>query len=121
MGVSPVWFPGQPGLPSVGGSTTQDTLLRWRECLRVTRCPCVSRGEHVEQPRGFGDPPAAPLAVPAALAFGALRHQSQGSMGPSLPSPPLTFYLSAPWPRLGVCSPGDEGSLCPRILESLWD
>ncbi|OWK53271.1 hypothetical protein RLOC_00004149 [Lonchura striata] len=49
------------------------TLLWWRECLRVTHPPCVSGGEHVKQPRGFGDPPAASLTVPAALALEPLQ------------------------------------------------
>lgn len=58
--------------------------------------------KHLEQPRGYGDPPAALLAVLVALTFAAITDtRARGSVGPSLPSPQLLFYLSAQWPLAG--------------------
>lgn len=57
------------------------TLFWWRKCLRATR-PCFGRRKHLEQPRGFGDPPAAPIVVPVCSGLCShYRHQSHRQRG----------------------------------------
>lgn len=65
--------------------------------------------------------PLQPCSRFVALTFGTITDtRATGSAGPSLPS--LQFFTCLPsGHRLRVCSPGDEGSLWLRILESLWD
>lgn len=59
--------------------------------------------------------PLQPCSRFVALTFGAITDTRA-----TVPS--LQFFTCLPsGHRLGLCSPGDEGSLWHRILESLWD
>lgn len=73
------------------------TLLWWRKWLRVTHCPCFGRRKHLEEPRGFGDPPAALLVVPVCSDLCShYRHQSHRQRGTLAAITSINFSLLCP-------------------------